>query len=298
MVSVWYIILLVGWAVAGQAQNLTNTVDSTIFMQCISVPKPFFQDYYTQLPSCLGQLNWSNISKLQEIYQQSFRNIPFAQIGQKRLQFRLSSRQKKELSQIKKSLKQATDSTKRPILFMLHLVHKGPKKAAQWLKQHDYTTEERGSFYELLAFFYWLEMDTKQSIDCLKKSLKIRSSYKTYYQLGFLYAQQQQWEKAAQIFDQLSPPIASNNQLTCAQMAILIQQQHFEQAFQLIQSYPASTTDDIYKPSINYFMAITTLAQGDKNDAFKRLKAIHAQSEYKVKANQLLEHFFKWEDDN
>ena len=62
-------------------------------------------------------------------------------------------------------------------------------------------------------------------------------------------------------------------------------------------NYLAENYNNIDLVHYNYYRAVTTLIIGDKNDAFKRLKAIHAESQYKEVANKLFQHFFEQTND-
>jgi hypothetical protein len=83
---------------------------------------------------------------------------------------------------------------------------------------------------------------------------------------------------------------------TCIEVSLLLKNGAFHQAFNLIELCPNYLKDDINAFHLHYFTALVTLVQGNRNDAFKRLKAIHAQSKYKTNAERLLSHFFKSEE--
>jgi len=114
---------------------------------------------------------------------------------------------------------------------------------------------------------------------------------------SLLFMQAAEFEKVYQVFDQTKKLNLLDRKSTCVKAAIYLKQGAFNKAFDLINAYPSYLKDDINAFHLNYFTALVTLAQGNKNDAFKRLKAIHAQSKYKEKAERLLSHFFKFEEE-
>jgi hypothetical protein len=114
---------------------------------------------------------------------------------------------------------------------------------------------------------------------------------------SLLFMQAAEFEKDYQVFEQKNKLIPLDRTSTCIKAAIYLKQGRFNKAFNLINTYPSYLKDDIKAFHLNYFTALVTLAQGNKNDAFKRLKAIHAQSKYKANAEKLLAHFFKIEEE-
>lgn len=113
---------------------------------------------------------------------------------------------------------------------------------------------------------------------------------------SLLFMQTAEFKKVYQVFDQTQKLNLLDRKSICAKAAIHIKQGAFNKAFNLINTYPSYLKDDTNAFHLNYFTALVTLAQGNKNDAFKRLKAIHAQSKYKANAEKLLAHFFKEEE--
>lgn len=115
---------------------------------------------------------------------------------------------------------------------------------------------------------------------------------------SLLFIQSAKLDKAYSIFDKTQKPNFLDKEAICTKAAIYLQKGAFNKAFNLINTYPIDLKDDINAFHLNYFTALVTLAQGNKNDAFKRLKAIHAQSLYKDDAERLLAHFFKSEEED
>lgn len=114
---------------------------------------------------------------------------------------------------------------------------------------------------------------------------------------SLLFIEAARFDRAYQDFDQSSSLNLLYRHSACTKAAIHLQQGKFHKAFDLINIYPNYLKDNINAFHLNYFTALVTLAQGNKNDAFKRLKAIHAQSVYKEDAEKLLAHFFKAEEE-
>lgn len=110
---------------------------------------------------------------------------------------------------------------------------------------------------------------------------------------SLLFIECAKFDRAYQHFDQSSNVNLLYRSSACTKAAIHIKHGEFHKASDLINAYPNYLKDDINAFQLNYFTALVTLARGNKNDAFKRLKAIHAQSVYKEDAEKLLAHFFK-----
>lgn len=157
--------------------------------------------------------------------------------------------------------------------------------------------EKNTDILRLLSLSYFFQLDYDKAISYLEKVLAIQPNALDSYALGRFYSDQNQLEKAYQIFDQTEKLNPLDPKAACAKAAIHLKQGAFDKAFDLIDAYPNYLKDDINAFHLNYFTALVTLAQGSKNDAFKRLKAIHAQSEYKEDAEKLLAHFFKAEEE-
>lgn len=152
--------------------------------------------------------------------------------------------------------------------------------------------QQHSILYFISSFFLILTTTTfAQNILSLEDSLVFLLAAEM--PIAEFYSTQNQLEKVYQFFDKTANLNPLDRKFACTKAAIHLKKGEFNKAFNLIDAYPSYLKDDINAFHLNYFTALVTLAQGNKNDAFKRLKAIHAQSKYKKDAEKLLAHFFK-----
>jgi len=178
-------------------------------------------------------------------------------------------------------------------LCIIEILRGNTKRAVDAFESSGPVLEKNADLLRLLSLSYFLKLDYDNAILYLEKVLVIQPNTLDSYALGRFYSDQNQLEKAYQIFDQTEKLNPLDRKAACAKAAIHLKKGAFNKAFDLIDAYPNYLKDDINAFHLNYFTALVTLAKGNKNDAFKRLKAIHAQSEYKEDAEKLLAHFFK-----
>lgn len=203
----------------------------------------------------------------------------------------LKAIEKRAREQIKDQLPNLEAAYK--ILCFVEILRNHKKKAAEHWKTSGKFLEKNDDIPRFISLLYLFQLDFENAIVYTKKVLAIAPNYNDYYVLGRLYSYQKNWEKAYDAFETTRTFFPSDHLAVCAKVATRIHQHQFSAAFQLLEGYSSEITDNIDAHHINYFTALATLAHGNKNDAFKRLKAIHAQSEYKKDAEQLLAHFFK-----
>lgn len=199
----------------------------------------------------------------------------------------------------KKQLKAKVKNNKfaHQTLFIIEILRGKTKHALDIFNNSGKVLDKDADLLRLLSFSYFLQLDYDNAILYLEKVLAIAPNAVDSYALGRFYNNQNQLEKAYQVFDQTEKLNPLDRKAACAKAAIHLKQGDFDKAFDLIDAYPSYLKDDINAFHINYFTALVTLAKGNKNDAFKRLKAIHAQSDYKEDAEKLLAHFFKSEEE-
>jgi len=111
-----------------------------------------------------------------------------------------------------------------------------------------------------------------------------------YYTTGLIYFQQQQVEIAIKFLEIAHQK--GQQQALAIQSLLYFQNDDYQKASEIIQRFSKATYDNIHCWSFFYLKALNTLLYEDKNDAFKRLKAVHAQSPYKASTEKLLQHFF------
>jgi tetratricopeptide (TPR) repeat protein len=198
-----------------------------------------------------------------------------------------------------KQLKNKVKNTKfaHQTLCIIEILRGNTQKAVTIFNNSGTVLEKNADILRLLSLGYFLQLDYDNAILYLEKVLAIQPNPLDSYALGRFYADQNQFKKAYQIFDQTEKLDPLDRKAACAKAVIHLKEGDFDKAFDLIDAYPSYLKDDINAFHLNYFTALVTLAQGNKNDAFKRLKAIHAQSEYKEASEKLLAHFFKSEED-
>ena len=115
---------------------------------------------------------------------------------------------------------------------------------------------------------------------------------------SLLFIQCAKLEKAYPLFKPIESFKLLDTKSACKKATLHFQNRAFDKAYELINSYPAYLKDNIKVFDLHYFTALISLTKGNKNDAFKRLKAIHAESLYKDDAEKLLAHFFKPEEED
>ncbi|BDS11801.1 hypothetical protein [Aureispira anguillae] len=283
------------------AQNIKTAKDSIIYIDCAPIPMLSNQYFMHIHPlsilasSSLSLLSAGDSSNFMAIYNKVGLALAQKQLERNFMAISLNSSDKQTLKRIKRNLKKQGrfKSKYSPVVSSLccaiELLQNHKKKA---LHYWNLTPNSNPDLLRLISFFFYLKQDYLKALFYLKQIPPSEQSTKDQYLLGWLTAYQQNWQKAYAIFDNNSSLNSKDDRIQCAKMSILIHQHQFEKAFQLIQNYPSSITDNIYAFHINYYTALATLAQGDMNDAFKRLKSIHAQSQYKTCADRLLTHFF------
>jgi tetratricopeptide (TPR) repeat protein len=203
--------------------------------------------------------------------------------------------EKRAKKQLKHKVKNSTFAHQ--TLFIIEILRGNTKRALELFNNSGPILEKNTDLLRLLSLGYFFQLDYDNAIVYLEKALAIQPNSVDFYALGRFYNNQNELEKAYQIFDQTEKLNPLDRKAACAKATIHIKQGAFDKAFDLIDAYPSYLKDDINAFHINYFTALVTLAQGNKNDAFKRLKAIHAQSDYKEDAEKLLAHFFKIEEE-
>lgn len=167
------------------------------------------------------------------------------------------------------------------------------EKAAKYWTNSSVFLQNNSNIPRLISLLHLFQLEFDQAIDYTQKVLDIAPNYNDQYVLGRLYSYQGSWEKAYDAFEVARIYYPSDQMAVCAKVSTRINQRQFKDGFSLLEGYSNEIRDNINLHHINYFTALATLAEGDKNDAFKRLKAIHAKSEYKTDADKLLAYFFK-----
>lgn len=135
-----------------------------------------------------------------------------------------------------------------------------------------------------------LVLEYSPSLLLLQHKLHQSNNPTLYYTIGLIYFQHQQPQKAIEYLDHASKK--GYHQALAITPLIYFQNNDYQKASELIQSFSAEEQNNIHCWTFFYLTAVETLINGDKNDAFKRLKAVHAQSPYKDYAEKLLQHFF------
>jgi tetratricopeptide (TPR) repeat protein len=203
--------------------------------------------------------------------------------------------EKRAKKQLKTKVKNTTFAYQ--TLCIIEMLRGKTNRAVDIFNNSGSVLESNVDLLRLLSLGYFLQLDYDNAILYLEKVLVIQPNPVDFYTLGRFYSSQNQLEKAYQIFDKTENLNPLDRKSACAKAVIHLKKGEFNKAFDLIDAYPSYLKDDINAFHLNYFTALVTLAQGNKNDAFKRLKAIHAQSEYKEDAEKLLAHFFKPEEE-
>lgn len=237
------------------------------------------------------------------IFHRTILKVPNKKIGKENIAITLTPSDAKLLRKIERSVQKQLQSSIKipafvyPTLCVIKILQGKTNDAVQVFKNSGSILAQNTDLLRLLALSYCLQLDYDNAILFLRKTISIVPNSLDLYTLGCLYVYQNQLEKACNIFDQARNINPLNKKNVCAKAAIYIQQGDFEKAYNLVDSYPSFLKDDIDSFHLNYFTALLSLTKGNKNDAFKRLKAIHAQSEYKENAKKLLAHFFKAEEE-
>ena len=179
------------------------------------------------------------------------------------------------------------------VLTTIEIIKGNESKAVDYWKKSDKFLAKDADILRLLSFAHFLDLDFANAILYLEKKLAAQSDYDDFYALGRFYVYQGQLAKAYEVFGatmQLNP---ADRRAICARISILLRQNKFEEAAALMDDFPSTETDDINAYHLNYFKAVLTLARGEEADAFKRLKSIPVDSDYKEDADKLLAYFFK-----
>jgi len=219
-------------------------------------------------------------------------------IGEKKVKLSPNKSDSKTLKDIEKRNKKLIQSKAKNLYFpykvlcTAEILKGNPAKAAEYWKNSGEFLEKDTDILRLLSFAHFLDLDFPKAISYLEKKLEVANGYDDSYALGRFHVYMNELDKAFDVFGATMPLNPADRRAICARMSILIKKHKFEEAAAIMDNFTNEETDNIDAYHANYFKAIATLIQGDKNDAFKRLKAIHAQSDYKKDADKLLEHFF------
>lgn len=276
-----------------QTSNLYTFEDSSIFIQCAAPA--------ILLPNSILTFSTSTLDSVQ--LQQLFHRIltsHFRQwIGQEKITLRPTPKDLKALKQLerktKKQLKQ--DNKLNADTYKFYLI-------CQLLQNEHYPTPqewqelnvpELKTDQDLLALLITkalFQLDA-QSAKSYIEQLNMEFPSSVYFHiLARFYIQQKQFFKASKLLTHLSKTTKQSSTIACTQAALQLHTGYFSKAFEIINAFPETDLNKITNFDENYFKALETLVQGDLNDAFKRLKAIHAQSPYYQNTAKLLEHFF------
>lgn len=272
--------------------------DKNKVIQNICVDDRFLKKAITNNNSVAAQMSLDAVNIFAIFYKTVLKTLD-KEISKEVIRISPNSKDKKVLRAIEKRAKKQLKSKVKNKLFayqtlcIIETLRGNRKKAVDIFEKSGPVLQKNTDVLRFLSLGYFLVLDYNNAILYLEKVLAIQTGLEDLYTLGRFYSKKNDLEKAYQIFDQTEKRYPSDRKATCAKAAIHIQEGNFEKAFELIDAYPDHLKDDINAFHVNYFTALTTLIKGNKNDAFKRLKAIHAQSEYKENAAALLAHFFK-----
>lgn len=294
-----------------ESLNILNQVGSILKTKTLNpktlktiAPDPtFFREAILNGDPQLAQMGL-DLANIFTIYYRTVLSTTDKILGEEVIKISLTPSDKKVLNAIeKRALKQLDNKLPNlefayTTLFYVEFLRGNDKKAIEHWTNSGSLLDDNQDIPRLIAFLYLSRMDFEKAIEYTNKALVINPNYEDYYILGRLYSYQKDWELAYLIFEETRLYYPANHRAVCAKVAARIHQHKFGEAFELLSGYSKEITDNIDQHHINYYTALATLASGDKNDAFKRLKAIHAESEYKSDAEKLLAHFFKSEEEN
>jgi Flp pilus assembly protein TadD len=219
-------------------------------------------------------------------------------IGEEKIKLSTNKLDSKLLKEIEKRNKKLIQSKAKNLYFpykilcTVEILKGNSSKAVDYWKNSGKFLKKDTDILRLLSFSHFLNMDFANAISYLEKKLDLSKEYDDSYALGRFYAYMEDLDKAFDVFGATMPLNPADRRAICARMSILIKKNNFEEAAAIMNNFTSEETDNIEAYHANYFKAVATLIQGDKNDAFKRLKAIHAESDYKKDADKLLAHFF------